>query len=432
MGEIQGDLERYQEGELVVALPHLQLVGAELERLQVRPTGEEKDEALGLALLTLPAKQLPAAVDALKKDSKKIADSMRRAKEERVALVPDLEADYPPLDDLMVGLRALYAHENAGWVPTMGKNRLIAPVTGSPYVSGGGEGPPEQSDGLPPRPTLRPGLGVRIGILDTALVEHPWLADAYVAAPGAKLPLKPPPAEGKGIPTAGVGHATFVAGLILQQAPGAQLEIIQVLDETARGSVWDAAKAIVQFEGSGIDVLNLSFACFTADAKAPLVLATAIDRLDPEIVVVAAAGNHGDSELTPASLSSLEPRTPSWPAALEDVVAVGAVDTEGKRAWFSPPGREEAEHAPWVDHTEVGVQVQSTYVEGKVRAEKLVRDRETNSVEIIEVVTEPFAPAWATWDGTSFAAATFSGKLAARIHPGRVGARAALTQLLSF
>ncbi|HEV8651887.1 MAG TPA: S8 family serine peptidase [Actinomycetes bacterium] len=408
------------------------MVGSELERLGVKPTREDKDEYLGLALLTLPEENLEAAVAALSARSDEIAASMQRAKDERIALVPSLRANYPPLNDLMAGLRALYAHENAGWRPTMGKNRIIAPVTGSPYISGGGEGPPEQSDGLSARVTLRPGLGVRVGVLDTGLIEHPWLADAYVAAPGAKLPLKPPPPKGKAIPSAVVGHATFVAGLILQQAPGAQLEISQVLDEQAEGSVWEAAKAIAQFEGSGVDILNLSFACFTADGEAPLVLATAIDRLDSEIVVVAAAGNHGDPRLRPKDLPGLTPRTPAWPAALDDVVAVGAVDADGKRAWFSPSGPEGSpDHAPWVDHSEVGVHVQSTYLEGEVCAERLIKDPKTGKADTKKEKTAPFAPPWATWDGTSFAAATLSGRIAAGIRPGRVSAREALAQLLS-
>jgi len=428
MGRVEGDLEWYQGGEFVVALPHLRMVGAELERLGVKPTREDKDEYLGLALLTLPEANLEAAVAALRGYPGGIADSMQRAKEDRIALVPSMEGHYPLLDDLMAGLRALYAHENAGWKPTMGKNRIIAPVTGAPYISGGGEGPPVQSEGLGARVTLRPGLGVRVGVLDTGLIEHPWLADSYVAAPGARLPIKPPPPKGKDVPSAVVGHATFVAGLILQQAPGAKLEISQVLDEHAEGSVWEAAKAIAQFGGSGVDILNLSFACFTADGEAPLVLATAIDRLDPEIVVVAAAGNHGDPELTPPELPSLKPRTPAWPAALDDVVAVGAVDADGKRARFSPPGPEG--HAPWVDHGEVGVNVLSTYLEGEVLGERLVKDHKTGKVSTKKERTAPFAPPWATWDGTSFAAATLSGRIAAGIRPGRVGAREALAQLL--
>jgi membrane-anchored mycosin MYCP len=430
-GPVQRELEWFQGGELVVALPHLRTVGAELDRLGVKPIREDKDEYLGLALLTLPAGNLKAAVAALREHSKKTADSMDRARDDRIALVPGLRDDYPPLDDLLAGLRAVYARENAGWIPTIGKNRIIAPVTGSPYISGGGgEGPPERSDGLPARATLRPGFGIRVGVLDTGLIEHPWLADAYAAAPGARLPLKPPPPKGEQIPRAVVGHGTFVAGMILQQAPGAQLEISQVLNERAQGNVWEAAKAIAQFAGSGVDILNLSFACFTVDGQAPLVLATAIDRLDPDIVVVAAAGNHGD--FTPPNLPSLKPRTPAWPAALDDVVAVGAVDAKGKRASFSPPGPEGSpDHAPWVDHTEVGVGVQSTYLEGKVLAEIQIKDPETDRAAIKEVEAGPFATPWATWSGTSFAAATLSGKIAAGIRPGRVSSREALAQLLS-
>jgi len=108
------------------------------------------------------------------------------------------------------------------------------------------------------------------------------------------------------------------------------------------------------------------------------------------------------------------------------------VDADGKRAWFSPPGPEGSpDHAPWVDHSEVGVHVQSTYLEGEVLAERLIKDSKTGKVDTKKEKTAPFAPAWATWDGTSFAAATLSGRIAAGIRPGRVSAREALAQLLS-
>jgi hypothetical protein len=156
-----------------------------------------------------------------------------------------------------------------------------------------------------------------------------------------------------------VGHATFVAGLILQQAPGAVLEISPVLDDLAEGTLWTAAQKIAGFAGSGVDILNLSFVCFTAD---------------------------------------------------------------GERAPFSPK-------AKWVDHSERGVDVQSTYVTGEVLGERLRKHRKQGE-EPTETVPVTFTKPYATWDGTSFAAATFTGRIAAGVHPSHRDAREVVRDLL--
>ena len=48
---------------------------------------------------------------------------------------------------------------------------------------------------------------------------------------------------------------------------------------------------------SGVQVLNLSLGCSTADGQAPMVLERAIAQLTPTMAVVAAAGNHGTDKL---------------------------------------------------------------------------------------------------------------------------------------
>jgi membrane-anchored mycosin MYCP len=418
-GWVKGRVESYQGDELVVALPHLRLVRSELERLGARPIEQDEDAGLGLALLTLPHDELPKAVAELARRPRVKAE-MERARASRIERAPRLADDYPALDDLLVGLRTLFAEENGGWQPTLGKNRIIA-LSGAPYISGGGEGAPKRAAKLTLRDSLRPGRGVRIGVIDTKLCEHPWLDDSYDAAPGGLLPLDQARKGGK-LASAVIGHATFVSGMILQRAPGATLEISPVLDDRAQGTVWKAAQRIVQFAGSGVDILNCSFVCFTDDDDAPLVLATAIDRLGPEVVVVAAAGNHGDPNAKSEELPDLEPNKPSWPAALDEVVAVGAEDAKGERANFSPD-------AKWVDRYELGVDVRSTYVTGEVLGERLRPEPGPNG-ELTEKVELKFAEPYATWDGTSFAAATFSGRIAAGIQPGRLEAREVVRQLL--
>ena len=50
------------------------------------------------------------------------------------------------------------------------------------------------------------------------------------------------------------------------------------------------------FAGSGTEILNVSLGCYTEDGEPPLVLARAVSVLSPAILLIAAAGNHGDIE----------------------------------------------------------------------------------------------------------------------------------------
>ena len=80
--------------------------------------------------------------------------------------------------------------------------------------------------------------------------------------------------------------------------------------------------------------MNLSFGCFTDDGEPPLVLARAVSLLSAEILLVAAAGNHGDIDELRAKgdladkpwTRGLTSKTPLWPAAFDEVIAVGATD----------------------------------------------------------------------------------------------------------
>jgi subtilisin family serine protease len=160
---------------------------------------------------------------------------------------------------------------------------------------------------------------------------------------------------------------------------------------------------------SGVQVLNVSFGCQTEDGQPPLVLSTAIDRLPSDVLVVAAAGNFGGIS-TAASVSDTAARGPAWPAALDDVIAVGALDEAGVVASFSPT-------APWVDVYAPGVRLASTYLD------ELFRVRANDSVQTVTPT------GFARWSGTSFSAALVSGRVAAGIIPGQVDARSSFAAL---
>lgn len=269
----------------------------------------------------------------------------------------------------------------------IGKNRIVGSVHGSPYTGGGsgaadpytggiagkGQGGAQLAEGktLPERREAR--RSVRVGILDTRLFGHTALAGRYLASSGAMVPgdqaataAATPPAHQV---HANLAHATFIAGVVLQRAPDVDLEVRRGLDENAAtSSSWDIAVKMAEFADAGLAVLNISFGAITEDDEAPLVLERAVQALDAAgVTIVAAAGNNGPSS----------PKM--WPAALPQVIAVGADQANGQiAAHFSPVDPK------WVDLMAPGETVYSTYEDER----------------------------YATWDGTSFAAAAVSGAIA--------------------
>lgn len=336
---------------------------------------------------------------------------------------------HDPMSTVLIDLRALGIAQHGGWMPSIGRNRLVElPGSGSLAVTSktsygkaratggleaesktsyGGSGAPQpikdEMWSAPDTPRASgPGTGVRIGLIDTKLWPHRWLAGGWVAQPSDLLSPDVPVAV-----TA--GHATFIAGLILSQAPGATIEVRSALDENGEGTTWQVASALADLAQSDVSVINLSFSCYTADGQPPLVLARAVDRISSDVVVVAAAGNHGDlagdddeSELKPFEA------LPAWPAALDDVIAVGSLDEHGEIVGFSP-------ERPWVDVVVRGTDVRSTFID-RVRASAYVQS---------------FGQGWAEWSGTSFSAALVSGAIAAGVDPGRVSGPQAAADLLS-
>jgi len=422
-----GAVETHKKDELVVALPDLKLVQDALRHLHVDIKTTDPDERLGLALLSLDG--IGPASAGLKNQDPKLEQSLIDAKWPKGQ---PKGIELSDLDVILDRLRKYFGGEYSGWVPEMGKNRMIAPVRGFPYVSGCAQGDPRQilanprcTNGAPQgwqtRPT-EPGHGVLVGLLDTQLYPNHWLAGGYLAS---QNDLLEGPGPGGEPPKALAGHGTFIAGLILHRAPGARLVVRAVMKQDAVGPTWEVAKAMAQFVGTETDILNLSFGCYTDDGQPPLVLAKAVSLVSPQILLVAAAGNHGniqqlreeDSELAAAApwMAYITNTTPVWPAAFSEVTAVGATD-----APFSP-------RVPWVDVTAPGQNVESTYLDGPVKLESAkASDLESSTASDPPTQFNGFA----CWEGTSFAAASVSGAVAAMIGPGR-DARQALQAVLA-
>ena len=308
------------------------------------------------------------------------------------------------LDRLISYVKKEFAEQHSGREPDIGKNRLAGSIEGSPYTGGGISGPytgggksgpytggdqgdPQWDDargGFPER-SHPPNPQVKVGILDTRLFAHPDLAGRYLADHRTLVPaatVSTPDSE---------AHATFIAGVVVARAPNADLVVGHVLNAyNICGSSWDVATRMAAFADAGVLVLNISFGAVTHDNKPPLVLRRTVQALTAGgVAIVAAAGNHGPKQAK------------MWPAALDEVVAVGAgARVPGKKdefeaAKFSPRGK-------WVDLLAPGVGVRSLYK----------------------------ANGYATWDGTSFSAAAVSGALAHLVETQSVTPRRAVALLL--
>jgi len=276
-------------------------------------------------------------------------------------------------------------------------------MQGNPDWTGGPFGPPRPTAALPiPAGNGTAGRRVTVAVLDTGIAEHPWFEDCawyggctpdeYESldfSPDWELDCE-------------AGHGTFIAGVVLQQAPNAFLRVERVLgadgvtDELELLHGLRRVQARATAAGDRLDLLSLSLGCFTFDDRPSPVLADAVARLARHTVIVAAAGNQGTDR-------------PYWPAALKDVVAVAALARE-----TGPDGPERASfsnHGWWVDACAPGEDVASSF---------LTHGRENG---------QSFH-GYATWSGTSFAAPYVTGSIAALMAAKDMTARDALGDLL--
>jgi subtilisin family serine protease len=207
------------------------------------------------------------------------------------------------------------------------------------------------------------------------------------------------------------GHGTFVVGRILHEADDVQVMSRRGADTgefDADTAVARHLRAFAALEPEGRpQVVNLSF--YGVETSPPVEIGRALlELLDaaPDLVVVTSAGNRWVSE-------------PPWPAAFhrdlerhkERVVAVGAVDT----SILEPVGLSTPPRASF-SNTWAGIQLWAPGVRVSGPHVRFAQDR-------YEFCTS-------VWSGTSFAAATVTGVLAAGIRPGRSTARDVLDDLV--
>jgi hypothetical protein len=350
-----------EQSELIVDAEHLAIVRTQLKELGVRENDSdpEVDDRLRLALIG-NIENLPEYAERARRRYWNEIDTLERRN----------ERDFTDLDVLLYDLRTRFGAETGG-IPMLGKNRDT--FIGYPQHKSQGD-PRPLSAPLELSPVGNVQDGVRVGVVDTPLYMHPFFTKELV-----ETDLESTPAA-DGSFGAWQGHSAFVTGIIHQHSPDSHIVVKAGLDGgTGRNTVWETAKKIADFvEKPRIGVLNLSFGTITADGQPPLALRRAIDvvKQDNEnLVIVAAAGNRGSRRNPPLAI---------WPAAMTEVVAVGATD-----AAFSM-------NRNWVDVTSDGIDVRGLYLEGRVR---------------MSLGSVDFA-GYAIISGTSFAAARVSGLIA--------------------
>jgi subtilisin family serine protease len=210
---------------------------------------------------------------------------------------------------------------------------------------------------------LSRGAGVTVAVLDTGVdPDHPALAGRL--APGFDfVDFDADPREvGVYGSNPGFGHGTHVAGLVALAAPDAKIMPVRVLDSDGVGNIWVLSEGLLfaveqgpdgqSHTGDEAQVINLSlgtlrrtqlieelFREMRCDADSQR---GTKDRCGSGVVVIAAAGNGGDS-------------VPQYPAAeqVEGLLAVGASTAGDARADFSTYG-------PWVRLASPGELIVST------------------------------------------------------------------------
>ena len=276
----------------------------------------------------------------------------------------------------------------------------MVPMGGIRKAEGGPERsgpPPDQAPWSRPDPEAAP-QGPRVAVLDTGITAEQradgWLVGLATEANEDLLDVFEP----HGRLDLGAGHGTFVAGVIQQVAPRADIEIVKVLDSDGLADEVAIAEAILGAARAGAQVVNLSLGTVTADGQPPLVLQSALRAaiaIQPEILFVCAAGNYADTrECWPGAFSGMD----EFRGHVVSVAALRLEDSDGGAGRFV--GAEWSTRGDWVSCSVPGQGVVSTYVEGEETDQPAPLSRDTFG-----------KTAWATWTGTSFAAPQITGAI---------------------
>jgi subtilisin family serine protease len=262
---------------------------------------------------------------------------------------------------------------------------------------------PERARQVPAPPIELWDPPITVAVLDSGLDPHPWFATRPWLSDWG---LAPERLDGDGEPGQDrqAGHGTFVAGIVLQHAPGVVLRHRRVLsslgltDDVTVVSGLRKMRLHAAASRTHVDVVVLASGCHTADNECPPLVRREIAKYR-DAVVVASAGNFGTSRKF-------------WPAALPEVLSVAATGPDGRFADFSNRG-------PWVNAAAPGVDVVSSFVNLQPPSGQAPG-------------SEDRVYGFAKWSGTSFAAPRVAAEVASLRHRGEDIASATVLAAAAF
>ncbi len=251
------------------------------------------------------------------------------------------------------------------------------PAGGGGRVGTGGSLPEFVELELPPLPATTAPPSVSVGVVDTGVVQidgqvHPYLTGRITGrADEVEGDIRSAEPE--------FGHGTFVSGRILYNAPRSTVSMRRgLLPRDADGEFEDrtVAAAITSLADEGVKLINLSFVGEEDEDDPPAEIrdAMACAVIEHNVVFVVAAGNNFDV-------------AHRYPAEFATDAEFGGhvVAVADRSSWSGEPS--------WV----------AAFADGQRRLGPLA------AVGLFGVP----AFAWARWSGSSFAAATVTGVLAA-------------------
>lgn len=382
-------------------------------------------------------------------DAWKVLQQVRADKPEEskaIGLVHVMTACAPDLEGVP-------AYDGHGWegVPAYDGHG----VEGLPAYDGHGFGGLPAYDGHA-EPFGRPGYGTRtpvywggrdpwrskpvgdrrpvVCVMDTGIGQHPWFTHgvrelrnyAGVTVGMPETPTTDPELHGltpdlTGLLGRDAGHGTFIAGLIRQYCPSAQILAVPVMasDGSADDTTFQRALVLVLLrhlesleaghDDGIIDVLSLSLGYYhekPEDLAADSIIYPLLSKFgESGVAVVCAAGN--DATLTPMFPAAFASNAGSRHSADRvPLMTVGALNPDGKTiAIYSNAG-------PWVSTHRRATAVVSTIpvtfdasIQSGIRVDSPVGVRAS-------VDPDNFSSGFALWSGTSFAAPVLAGQLA--------------------
>jgi hypothetical protein len=286
----------------------------------------------------------------------------------------------------------------------------------------------------PRRNAIRDEDRPRVAILDTGCGEHPWLAEGVTRYRIGRQSEHDDPEKyaDQESPLLGEldshsGHGTFVAGIIRQMCPDADLMPIRVMASDGVVREWETLHVLQSLAGqmrrwvaghgkaTRVDVVVLSLGYYHETPTDPLytsLLARVLHDLGSMgVVVVTASGNDATTRpFYPAALSPESDTVTGRDRKRVPVVAVGSLNPDGESvALFN-------NHGPWIREWRPSVSLVSTVpttMRGALQPRVRLPDRLPGEAHHRATIDDDdFTGGFAVWSGTSFAAPVLAAEVA--------------------